>query len=326
MAIDLKTEMAKIVVAYGDTIARYRAPEELLELVVRKGDMNDFREYFSRYALGGRRWKGLASGVCESIFGPRWMARFETPHLKWIYHMLTAEDSRLKYTARIVADRRIAAERRALCFHAVFDADTHSNLSMGIITILPHFWWYNRCAWNAYINAVGKNDDDAFIRRLGCCERAGFRVSEAMREGAVYDSVAVFEMNREFENRKISDSLMQFLLHCNAAKCFVYLLANHGERVFKLRSPQEWLLTVCRCAEEELAVAAVNELERQFPGIVAGTHDSWGGNPLWCTFCKLGPKEKLRAELIRLGCDPEEENEFGISYRLLRENDPQNIH
>ena len=41
---------------------------------------------------------------------------------------------------------------------------------------------------------------------------------------------------------------------------------------------------------------------------------------------ELGEKEKLRAELIRCGCDPEEENEFGISYRLLRENDPQNIH
>ena len=132
-------------------------------------------------------------------------------------------------------------------------------------------------------------------------------------------------MNREFENRQVCDSLLQHLINRNAAKCFAYILAKYPERVFKLRSPQEWLLTVCRCAGDELAVAAVDELERQFPGIVGSTRDPWGGNPLWSTFCKLGPKEKLREELIRFGCDPDEENEWGISFRLLLENSPQTI-
>ena len=324
MPIDLQAEMAKIVAARGETVAEIFGPAQLLALVIRQGDLNDFRNFLSQYAKSGRRWKGLAPENCEAIFGPRWMARFEPRHLKWIYHLLAAEDTRLKYTARIAADRRIAVERRALCFHAVFAAQTRSNFSTGF-RILPHFWWYNRAAWNAYSDSVGRKDDDAFILRLGCSDRCGVRFSAAMCEGAELDSVGTFEINRTLDNRMISDSLMRYLIRRNAAQCFVHQLANQSARVFKLRSPQEWLLTVCRCAQDELAVAAVNELERQFPGIVAGTRDPWGGGPLWSVACNWQPTEKLRETLIRFGCDPDEENEFGISCRLLWENDPEAI-
>ena len=45
-------------------------------------------------------------------------------------------------------------------------------------------------------------------------------------------------------------------------------------------------------------------------------------DPLRSTFCELGPKEKLRMELIRFGCDPDEENEWGLSPCLSRKNAP----
>ena len=322
MAIDLKAEMAKIVARYGETIAEYLGPGLLLRQVVHHGNMNDFREFFTRYAKNGRRWKYFKIQECDSIFGPRWMARFEPTHLKWIYHLLTANDSNLKCTAKLIADRRIAAERRALCVHAVFSAETHSKTPFGGV-ILPNFWWYNRGAWSACLANVRKGDENAFIKRLGCAAvRSEVAVPEAMRRAAESDTVSVFEMNREFENRQVCGSLLQFLIRHNAAKCFTYLLANYPQRIFKRRSPREWLLTVCRCAPDELAAAAVAELERQFPGIVAETRDPWGGSALWSTFCELGPKEKLRAELIRLGCDPDEENEFGLSCRLLLDNAP----
>ena len=324
MAIDFKAEMAKIVARYGETIAEYLGPDRLLEKVVHHGDFDDFREFFVRYAKSGRRWKNFKIQEYDSIFGPRWMARFEPAHLKWIYHLLVANDNRLKCTLKLIANRRIAAERRALCFHAVFAADTHPATSFGDV-ILPYFWWYNRAAWNTYAQSVKMDSEDAFIKRLGCVRSGSYVVSDALLKAAENDTVSVFEINREFENRQVCDSLLQLLIRCNAAKCFKYILANYPKRVFKLRSPQEWFLTVCRCAGDELAVAAVNELERQFPGIVGSTRDPWGGNALWSTFCELGPKDMLRAELIRFGCDPDEENDWGLSPRLLRDNNPQTI-
>ena len=322
MAIDLKAEMAKIVARHGEAIAEYMGPDRLLRQVIHHGDMNDFKEFFVRYAKSGQRWKNFKIQEYDSILGPRWMARFEPAHLKWIYHLIAANDDRLKCTAKLVADRRIAAERRALCFHAVFAADMHPNFLSGRIVVLPHFWWYNRSVWQAYIDFIGKDDCHAFIKRLGCVRRPNYVISDTLRKAVESDTVSVFEMNREFENRQVCDSLLQFLIRCNAAKCFTYILAKYPKRVFKLRSPQEWLLTVCRCAEDKLALAAVDKLERQFPGIVAATRGPWGGNALWSTFCKLGPKEKLREELIHLGCDPDEENEWGLSPRLLLENSP----
>ena len=69
--------------------------------------------------------------------------------------------------------------------------------------------------------------------------------------------------------------------------------------------------------------AAVNELEREFPGIVRRARDPWGNTPLWNTFFNLEPTEKLHAELLRRGCDPNALNEWGLSYQLLKDNDPK---
>ena len=322
MAVDLDAEMAKLVALRGETVAAWMGPNVLLEKVIRHGNMNDFKTFFARYAKSGRKWKNFDIEKCDSMFGPKWMARFEPAHLRWVCHLLSANDSRLKCTLKLAADRRIAVERRALCFHAVFSAQTHFVTAYGVVA-RPQFWWYNRFGWQAFLYFDRRGDDDAFLKRLGCTLGPHYAISGAMRRGAESDSVSIFEMNREFENRQVCDSLLQFLIRCNAAKCFTYLLANYRKRVFKLRSPQEWLLTVCRSGGDELAAAAVDELERQFPGIVASTRDPWGGSALWSTFCEAGPKEKLRAGLIRFGCDPDEENEFGLSYRLLLENSPE---
>lgn len=321
MAIDFDSEMAKLVAAKGRAVAEFQAPDLFLTQVIRHGDVDDFRNFFKRYAMNGRKWKCFEIDGRDSMFGPRWMARFEPAHLKWLYHLLVAKDSLLEYTAKLVADRRIAVERRAFCFHAVFSAVTQPEFATTFV-VLPRFWWYNRGAWYYYIRSVKRGSEEAFVKRLGCTLRRDYAVSDVLRRAAESDSVPLFEMNRELENRQVCDSLLQFLIRCNAAKCFVFFLANHPAKVFKLRSPREWLLTVCRCAGDELAVAAVNELERQFPGIVGSTRDPWGGSALWSTFCKLEPKEKLWAELLRFGCDPDGENEWGITPRLLLENAP----
>ena len=162
--------------------------------------------------------------------------------------------------------------------------------------------------------------------KIGLARHDGFRASAAMEIGVARDSFAVFELNRELEARKIGDSMLEHLIRSDAARCFTHILAHYPERVFKLRSPQEWLITVCREAREKLAVAAVNELERQFPGIVGKTRDPWGNTPLWNTLANVHHVEMLQTELLRLGCDPDAKNEWGLSYRLLEDNDPDRYH
>ena len=324
MAIDLNAEKDKIIDEHGKVIGEYLSSDKLLALVARRGDLRDFDDLIRRYGEKCLRLNSVDLTHCKSLFGPRWMARFERPHLEWICRLLVAKDSQLKFTERLVADRRIAAERRALCFHVVFSARTQPPYSSGLPSLSPpRLWGYNRDWWDDRLTKIRQDGENAIIRRLGCAKIGKCVIPDSMRAGAEKDAVGAFEINRTLENRLISDSLLQFLIDRNAANCFKYFLAEHPQRVFKLRSPQEWLLTVCRCAKEKLAVAAADELERQFPGIVAATRDPWGRNALWSTFCEPGPKEKLREELIRLGCDPDAEDEFGLSYRLLRDNAPQ---
>ena len=327
MAVDLKKKMAKLAARLGDRIAECKDPEDLLKRIVRRGSIDDLKKFMEKYEVDIRRRSFFYLDSYDTIFSPEWMARFERPQLQWIYRLLVAYDDRLKHTAKIVADRRIAAECRAWCFHSVFAARTRPGLSPGCI-VLPHYWWYNRTAWYSYAEWVKKDSEDAFIRRLGKNTRLGIGqgiVTEEMWKSAGDDSVSRVEINRELAGRKIDDPLMEFLIDCNAAKCFAHFLANRGKTVFKLRSPEEWLLTVCRCAEDELAVAAADELERLFPGIVGSTRDPWGNNALWSTLCDFRRKPLLQDELVRLGCDPDGENELGLSFRLLRDNTPQAI-
>lgn len=316
---------AKLAARGGNRIAESKGPEHLLERIIRRGSVDDLKAFLDKYGDDIARRGFFFLENYKAIFDPGWIPRFERPQLQWLYRLLVAHDCNLKHTAKIVADRRIAADRRAWCFHAVFAAKTMPSLSPGLV-VLPHYWWYNRVAWYSYSQWVKKDSEDAFIRRLGKNTRRGMYIpTEEMRKSADDDSVARFEINRDLAGVKIDDPLMEFLIDCNAAKCFAHLLANRGKTVFKLRSPEEWLLTVCRCAEEELAVAAADALERLFPGIVGGTRDPWGNNALWSTFCDFRRKPLLQDELVRLGCGPDEENELGLTFRLLRENTPEAI-
>ena len=59
MAVDLSGEMANLVARLGQVIAEYQGPNLLLRQVIHHGDMNDFREFFLRYAKSGQRWKNF---------------------------------------------------------------------------------------------------------------------------------------------------------------------------------------------------------------------------------------------------------------------------
>ena len=263
----------------------------------------------------------------EALMSPLWLPRFSERHLP-----LLCEALRFRYyydgwricLGEVLGDGRIAAARRALLCRAIFDCEAFAERTPRGFVHLPPLWYYNRSVCGRIMD-VKSCREHRVIKKIGIPRHDGFRASAALERGVSGDNHAVFEISRMLEDRRIDNSMLEHLIRCDAARCFTHILAYYPERVFKLRSPQEWLITVCRYAREKLAVAAVNELERQFPGIVGSTRDPWGNTPLWNTFFDLEPTEKLRAELLRFGCDPNDKNEWGLSYQLLKDNDPKGI-
>ena len=61
MTIDFDAEMAKLVAAEGRN-AEFLAPNRFLSQVIRHGDPDDFRNFFERYAMSGRKWKNFKIG------------------------------------------------------------------------------------------------------------------------------------------------------------------------------------------------------------------------------------------------------------------------
>lgn len=318
MKIDIDALLAEIAARNKGKTCLWESPARMvLDRIVHHGDIGDFRNFIARFTDS---FDSIHLIGCDAMYGPRWMARFGPTELWWLYQRLVEADLHLKYTARVVADRRIAAEKRAYLCHAVFDASVNATFSPGMI-VLPHFWWYNRIAFGKYVDNVRNNDSNVFIKRLDL-GLAVPRFFDRPMKGVKEDEPAVFEIERELENRRISDSLMRMLAQYDAAKCFTMLMRRHPETVFKLRTPQEWLLAVCRDARPGFAAAAVREIERQFPGIAAETRDMWGNTLLWNTLNNDFSMDEAQNDLIRFGCDPDEENDLGLTYRLLRDNDP----
>ena len=322
MAIDIEREMAAAVAKRGERSGAILCEMNLLKRVLRSRSMTDFETFFEYFA---DRTFHLDMERYPSLLGAWWMSRFRPRHLLWIYDHMLMDYGALKQLGAFVTDDRIALPRRAFFYHAVFRVRAHVSSRCGGIFALPPFWWDNRRAWSEYVEIVRNDEPNAFIRRFGLPPRSAYKLSEALAAGMEKDSVPVFEMTRQLENRRLSDSMMNRLIALDSGKCFAYVLANHPEQVFKLRSPEEWLFTVCREAKDGLGAAAVDELERQLPGIVGRARDPWGNTPLWNTLFNARPTAELQARLLRLVCDPDAENRYGLSYRLLKDNDPEKL-
>lgn len=138
--------------------------------------------------------------------------------------------------------------------------------------------------------------------------------------GIRQDSVSIFEMYRQMAGRKITVTMLHCLLRFHAVKCFVYLLANFPEKVYKYRTPEQWLFTVCRNSSAETAILIVQWIEEDRPGIVANVRDPWGNTLLWNTLHNRHSVGKLQNVLVSFGCDPEALNQWGLSFRIVKEN------
>ena len=139
------------------------------------------------------------------------------------------------------------------------------------------------------------------------------------------DSFSIYEIKTFLLGKKIVKTHFLGALTLNAKKVVVAMIKKYKDEIFKWHSPEEWLFIICNNFCNNAGISAMRVIEKIFSGTVKNAKDPWGANLLWNTFfcepyntvCSIDDMQK---ELIRLGCDPDEKNDCGLSFNLVMEN------
>ena len=146
------------------------------------------------------------------------------------------------------------------------------------------------------------------------------------------DSVSELEIACLLNNKKISLNMMYAILTYQAENIIHYFFEKYDDEIFSLRTPQEWLFTICNYFPGKAAASFIKQVEDKFPGIAKNARDPWGNNLLWHTFynevvwnlryarCK---RNFVQQCLIDLECDPDEKNDLGLCFNSVTENTPE---
>ena len=146
------------------------------------------------------------------------------------------------------------------------------------------------------------------------------------------DSASELEIACLLNNKKISLNMMYAILTYQAENIIHYFFEKYVDEIFSLRTPEEWLFTICNYFPGKAAASFIKQVEDKFPGIVKNARDPWGNNLLWHTFynevvwnlryarCK---RNFVQQCLIDLGCDPDEKNDLGLCFNSVTENTPE---
>ena len=147
------------------------------------------------------------------------------------------------------------------------------------------------------------------------------------------DSMSAFELTRFMSGKKFTKTLFLSAIEYSGAKTVSAMIEKYSKDIFTRHTPEEWLFIICNGYDgyNNVSIPAIRLIEEKFPGTVKNAKDPWGANLLWNTFfCirsysyRYRAQEKLREELLRLGCDPDEKNNLGLSFNLVMENSPEN--
>ena len=137
-----------------------------------------------------------------------------------------------------------------------------------------------------------------------------------------HDYASLFAMYHHLRGKRLTKAMLLYLLLHNAQKCFSYLLGCCSIReLYKYRTPEAWLFTVCRNCHAGIAVPLIQVIEEDIPGLVANAHDPWGNTLLWNTLVNHNDSvEEIQNTLINLRCDPDASNQWGLSFQIVKEN------
>ena len=183
--------------------------------------------------------------------------------------------------------------------------------------------------WQIDLHYSALNDEEEnFLRK----SRRNFREKALplqILQAIKNDSASELEIACLLNNKKISLNIMYAILTYQAENIIHFLFEKHSDEIFSLRTPEEWLFTICNYFPGTSAASFIKHVEEKFPGIVKNARDPWGNNLLWHTFyneivwklryarCK---RNFVQQCLIDLGCDPNEKNNLGLCFNLVTKN------
>jgi len=145
---------------------------------------------------------------------------------------------------------------------------------------------------------------------------------DKLNEAINSDSISSFELNRQLLGIEIRKTLIEYLLMRNAPHIFSYLLSKYPQKFYSVRSKENWMFYILNNMQERrifesTALHLLAEFEKNEPGIIARIRDPWNNTLLWYT---PAYDKDIRKVLMDFGCCVEAKNAFGLSVKMLDEN------
>jgi len=254
--------------------------------------------------------------ICWSyLLSPEFIASMDSSGVRMVCTFLDKK-VRIGYAdkvyicAAIIMSEWIAAEKRAMFWHVLKNGTSQNWCD----TMFPDI----DSARKNFLYHIAPGEKNDFMQRT-TIRTKHFEETEGLLEGIHRDSVSVFEQNRQIAGQNITLALLHFLLQSNALKCFMHIIENFPKQVFEYRTAEEWLFTICHDVSEKTAIPIILWVEKMRPGIIAQSRDPWGNTLLWHTLAREDA-DALQRTLIFNGCDANAKNQWGLSWRLVKEN------
>lgn len=260
----------------------------------------------------------------------------------WKNEIILADQYNLRYLRdeisaecinELLTDYDIPADKRAFLYNIYNDRAT--NWSGGYYIFKSHIDFAIKHStfqkkWQIDQRYFALNDEEETFLRKSRCNFRENSLTPQILQAIKRDSVSELEIARLLNNKKISLGIMYAILTYNAKSTINFLLKKYSDEIFSLRTPQEWLFTLCNYFYLTAAIDFIKNIEEKFPGIVKNTIDPWGNDLLWHTFYNdevwnslyKRTVNSIQQCLIDLGCDPNKRNELDLSFNSVLENTP----
>ena len=260
---------------------------------------------------------------CNNLFSLDLIAAVDVSNVRAICMFLKTRRTmsffcKMRYCASVIMSKWIPDAKRALFWNVMTDL-SYPWSGVPEESFTRDVFIDNEDSRRALLYHKKDGEKCDFIRNTELSRRELEGTPEFL-EGIRQDSVSIFEMHRQMAGRKITITMLLYLLRFDAVKCFTYLLTHFSKQVYKCRSPEEWLFTVCRNTSADTAIPIIRSIEEDKPGIVASSRDPWGNTLLWNMLQNRNSVKNLQNVLISLGCDPDALNQWGLSFRIVKKN------
>ena len=158
-----------------------------------------------------------------------------------------------------------------------------------------------------------------FLRCITGRHLQALNLSDELEQALNEDDTPSFEMYRLMQRQNICYSLLAEILMAKATSILRHLVENDAIPKSAVSLPE----LCCTCAarfRDSYSVPLLTAIEEARPGTIKSVHDNFGRNLLWYALHNqttgwFHPNCKLTQFLLEKGCDPDNQNQAGLTWR-----------